>query len=133
MRNKSAKQKLTLKQSRLIKALPVSDSVAEAGEKAGYHDRQTAHRAATFPRACHEEIVPKLMISAIISSKKNKLSTSSSGASPRRERCARSPQRAAGTTLSGGALPAVSGSKANSTREWEIPFRTRAARAMPVC
>jgi hypothetical protein len=39
------KQGLTLKQKRLLEALPTSDSVAEAGEKAGYFDRQTAHRA----------------------------------------------------------------------------------------
>jgi hypothetical protein len=38
-------QKLTLKQKKLVEALPKSDSVAEAGEKAGYCDRQTAHRA----------------------------------------------------------------------------------------
>jgi hypothetical protein len=42
---KSQKQKLTLKQKKLVEALPKSDSVAEAGEKAGYHDRSTAHRA----------------------------------------------------------------------------------------
>ena len=39
------KMPLTLKQARLVKALPSSDSVAEAGEKAGYHNRQSAHRA----------------------------------------------------------------------------------------
>ncbi|MGC2769073.1 MAG: hypothetical protein WB607_26470 [Candidatus Acidiferrum sp.] len=38
-------QKLTLKQKKLVEALPKSDSVAEAGEKAGYYDRKTAHRA----------------------------------------------------------------------------------------
>jgi hypothetical protein len=38
-------KKLTLKQSKLLKELPASGSVAEAGEKAGYFDRQTAHRA----------------------------------------------------------------------------------------
>jgi hypothetical protein len=38
-------QKLTLKQSKLLKALPTSGSVAEAGEKAGYADRTAAHRA----------------------------------------------------------------------------------------
>lgn len=45
MKDKNGKQKLTVKQARLIKALPVSVSVAEAGEKAGYHHRQTTHRA----------------------------------------------------------------------------------------
>jgi hypothetical protein len=45
-KNNSAKgEKLTLKQKRLVEALPTSDSVAEAGEKAGYYDRKTAHRA----------------------------------------------------------------------------------------
>jgi hypothetical protein len=39
------KQKLTLKQKKLLQELPKSASVAEAGEKAGYFDRQTAHRA----------------------------------------------------------------------------------------
>lgn len=39
------KQGLTFKQSKLLKALPTSSSVAEAGERAGYFDRQTAHRA----------------------------------------------------------------------------------------
>ena len=39
------KQKLTLKQKRLVEALPESGSVAEAGNTAGYYDRQTAHRA----------------------------------------------------------------------------------------
>jgi hypothetical protein len=39
------KQKLTVKQSKLLKALPTSGSVAEAGEKAGYSDRTAAHRA----------------------------------------------------------------------------------------
>jgi hypothetical protein len=39
------KQKLTLKQKRLVEALPNSNSVAEAGETAGYYDRPTAHRA----------------------------------------------------------------------------------------
>jgi hypothetical protein len=44
--NNSAKgQKLTLKQKKLVEALPKSNSVAEAGEKAGYYDRKTAHRA----------------------------------------------------------------------------------------
>jgi hypothetical protein len=38
-------QKLTLKQKKLVEALPTSDSVAEAGEKAGYAYRQDAHRA----------------------------------------------------------------------------------------
>jgi hypothetical protein len=39
------KEKLTLKQARLIKALPESNSVAEAGAKAGYAYRQDAHKA----------------------------------------------------------------------------------------
>jgi hypothetical protein len=38
-------QKLTLKQKKLVEALPTSGSVAEAGEKAGYAYRQDAHRA----------------------------------------------------------------------------------------
>lgn len=38
-------EKLTIKQKKLVEALPTSGSVAEAGEKAGYYDRQTAHRA----------------------------------------------------------------------------------------
>ncbi len=39
------KQGLTLKQTKLLKALPTSDSVSEAGRKAGYSDAPTAHRA----------------------------------------------------------------------------------------
>ncbi len=39
------KKKLTLKQSKLLQELPKSNSVAEAGEKAGYSDRTAAHRA----------------------------------------------------------------------------------------
>ena len=38
-------EKLTLKQKKLVEALPKSSSVAEAGERAGYYDRKTAHRA----------------------------------------------------------------------------------------
>ena len=38
-------QKLTIKQKKLVEALPKSSSVAEAGEKAGYAYRQDAHRA----------------------------------------------------------------------------------------
>lgn len=38
-------QKLTLKQTKLLQALPTSASVAEAGQKAGYAYRQDAHRA----------------------------------------------------------------------------------------
>jgi hypothetical protein len=47
MKSKKAnkKESLTLKQSKLLQALPTSDSVAEAGEKAGYAHRQDAHRA----------------------------------------------------------------------------------------
>jgi hypothetical protein len=41
----ASSEKLTLKQKRLLEALPTSDSVAEAGEKAGYSQRQNAHRA----------------------------------------------------------------------------------------
>jgi hypothetical protein len=44
-RNSKKKEKLTLKQSKLVQELPNSNSVAEAGEKAGYFDRPTAHRA----------------------------------------------------------------------------------------
>jgi hypothetical protein len=36
---------LTVKQSKLLQALPTSDSVAEAGKKAGYAYRQDTHRA----------------------------------------------------------------------------------------
>jgi hypothetical protein len=44
--SKSAKgQKLTIKQKKLVEALPKSNSVAEAGQKAGYYQRQNAHRA----------------------------------------------------------------------------------------
>jgi len=45
MAEKKDKQKLTLKQAKLVKALPNSKSLAEAGEKAGYYDRPTTHRA----------------------------------------------------------------------------------------
>jgi hypothetical protein len=38
-------QKLTLKQKRLVEALPTSKTIAEAGETAGYAYRQDAHRA----------------------------------------------------------------------------------------
>lgn len=37
--------KLTIRQSRLLKALPTSKTVAEAGEKAGFACRQSAHEA----------------------------------------------------------------------------------------
>lgn len=37
--------KLTIKQSRLLKALPTSKTVAEAGEKAGFSCRQSAHES----------------------------------------------------------------------------------------
>jgi hypothetical protein len=39
------KKTLTLKQSKLVQELPKSNSVAEAGERAGYAYRQDAHRA----------------------------------------------------------------------------------------
>jgi hypothetical protein len=39
------KPKLTVKQKKLVEALSTSDSVAEAGERAGYSDRKAAHRA----------------------------------------------------------------------------------------
>ena len=42
---KSPKTTLTLKQARLLKEIPTSTSIAEAGEKAGYAYRQDAHRA----------------------------------------------------------------------------------------
>lgn len=42
---KSPKTTLTLKQAKLLKEIPTAASIAEAGEKAGYYDRQTAHRA----------------------------------------------------------------------------------------
>jgi hypothetical protein len=41
----SKKQKLTPKQKKLVEALPVSDSIAQAGEVAGYSDRTAASRA----------------------------------------------------------------------------------------
>jgi hypothetical protein len=41
----SKTQKLTLKQERLLEALPKSASVSEAGEKAGYAYAQDSHRA----------------------------------------------------------------------------------------
>ena len=44
-RSNKKKGKLTLTQAKLVQALPESNSVAEAGEKAGYFDRPTAHRA----------------------------------------------------------------------------------------
>jgi hypothetical protein len=50
-KNKNAKpeeggaQKLTLKQKKLVEALPVAQSIAEAGAVAGYSDRTTASRA----------------------------------------------------------------------------------------
>ena len=44
-RTSKKKENLTLKQSRFVKELPKSKSVAEAGAKAGYYDRPTAHRA----------------------------------------------------------------------------------------
>jgi hypothetical protein len=37
--------KLTIKQSRLLQALPTSKTFAEAGEKAGFACRQSAHQA----------------------------------------------------------------------------------------
>jgi hypothetical protein len=43
--NKSKKESLTLKQARLLKELPTSSSVAEAGAKAGYACRQSTHEA----------------------------------------------------------------------------------------
>lgn len=45
MRKMKKKKGLTLKQSKLVQALPGSNSVAEAGARAGYFDRPTAHRA----------------------------------------------------------------------------------------
>jgi hypothetical protein len=42
---KAKKAKLTIKQSRLLEALPTSKTVAEAGEKAGFACRQSAHEA----------------------------------------------------------------------------------------
>src|SRR5258708_3031839 len=44
-RKKKGRRELTLKQARLVKELPSSDSVSEAGRKAGYSDAPTAHRA----------------------------------------------------------------------------------------
>jgi hypothetical protein len=42
---RKGKRGLTLKQSKLVNALPTSASVSEAGRKAGYFDAPTAHRA----------------------------------------------------------------------------------------
>jgi hypothetical protein len=42
---KQKKGKLTVKQSRLVKALPTSKTVAEAGQQAGYSCRQATHQA----------------------------------------------------------------------------------------
>jgi hypothetical protein len=42
---KGKKKSLTVKQSKLLRELPKSKSMAQAGEKAGYYDRPTAHRA----------------------------------------------------------------------------------------
>ena len=38
-------EKLTLKQKRLVEALPIAQSIAQAGEVAGYSDRTAASRA----------------------------------------------------------------------------------------
>jgi hypothetical protein len=42
---KQSGKKFTIKQARLLKALPTSKTVAEAGEKAGFACRQSAHEA----------------------------------------------------------------------------------------
>ena len=44
-KKKKGSRELTLKQAKLVKALPTSASVSEAGRKAGYSDAPTAHRA----------------------------------------------------------------------------------------
>jgi len=44
-KGKRGKRGLTLKQAKLAKALPTSDSVSEAGRTAGYGTAQSAHRA----------------------------------------------------------------------------------------
>jgi hypothetical protein len=44
-KKKRGNRGLTLKQAKLLKALPTSASVSEAGQKAGYFDAPTAHRA----------------------------------------------------------------------------------------
>jgi hypothetical protein len=45
-KNSSAKgEKLTIKQKKLVEALPVTNSIAEAGTVAGYSDRTAASRA----------------------------------------------------------------------------------------
>ena len=46
------KQKLTLKQAKLVKELPNSTSIAEAGEKAGYAYRQASLRTKTIVFVC---------------------------------------------------------------------------------
>jgi hypothetical protein len=45
VKSKKDKKNLTVRQSKLLQELPKSNSVAEAGEKAGYAYRQDAHRA----------------------------------------------------------------------------------------
>jgi ribonuclease D len=54
------KGKLTLKQARLIKALPESNSVAEAGAKAGYADRPSTHRALKTISEKTPEVIERL-------------------------------------------------------------------------
>src|SRR6267378_3312620 len=44
-KKKRKRRELTLKQAKLVKALPTSASISEAGRKAGYAHRQDAHRA----------------------------------------------------------------------------------------
>jgi hypothetical protein len=44
-KKKKGSRELTLKQTKLVRALPTAKSVSEAGRKAGYSDAPTAHRA----------------------------------------------------------------------------------------
>jgi hypothetical protein len=44
-KKRKGRRELTLKQARLVKELPTAHSVAEAGRKAGFANRQEAHKA----------------------------------------------------------------------------------------
>jgi hypothetical protein len=57
------KEKLTLKQARLVQELPKSNSVAEAGAKAGYAYRQDAHKALKSISERAPEVLERLGLS----------------------------------------------------------------------
>jgi hypothetical protein len=62
--NKAKKTKrtgrgLTLKQAKLVKELPTAHSVAEAGRKAGFANRQEAHRALESIREKMPEVLER--------------------------------------------------------------------------